>query len=158
MRRGFTLIEVMIVIAMLAILVAIAVPNLISARKNANEAGAIASLKVLQTAQGLFREQDIEGDGETDYATSLGELGNSVLIDPELAAGLKSGYRINLGASTAQPLYLWFATADPTNPGGTGDRYFCTNHLGVITFTTLASIPLDTNSCALPAGTIPLGR
>lgn len=158
MRRGFTLIEVMIVIAMLAILVAIAVPNLIAARKNANEAGAIAALKAIHTAQGLFREQDLEGDGETDYAQSLTELGTAVLIDPQLAAGLKSGYRLDTAASTAQPLYLWFAVASPASPGSTGDRYFCSNQLGAITFTTIAAIPMDTNSCTLPAGSVPIGR
>ena len=56
LQKGFTLIELMIVIAIIAIIAAIAIPNLIEARKGSNEAAAIGAMRTLTTAQALFRE------------------------------------------------------------------------------------------------------
>ncbi len=158
MRRGFTLLEIMIVILVLSVIIVIAIPNLVSARKNANETGAIAAFKALHSAQGFFREQDLDKDGELDYAADLNELASVVLIDPTLSTGFRSGYAFQMGASTTAPLFLWFAVANPISPGSSGDRYFCMNHLGLVHFTSAAPIPLNTTDCVIPQGAVPIGR
>lgn len=86
-RSGFTLIELMIVIAIIAIIAAIAIPNLIEARKAGNEAAAIGTCRTAATAQALFREGN-NGDG----FLPLGGLGDAGLVDQPTAAGAKNGY------------------------------------------------------------------
>ena len=63
-QQGFTLIELMIVIALIAVVSALAIPNLIAARKASNEAAAIASVKSIASAQAIFRANDKDGDGK----------------------------------------------------------------------------------------------
>ncbi len=136
-ERGFTLIELMIVIAIIAIIAAIAIPNLIEARKGSNEAAAIGALRTLTTAQALFREGDKEKDGTLDYATVLSDLSattNGSLVDGVLGSGTKQGYAFLISAAT--PQFTWSATAAPAVPGKSGDRYFFVDESGVIRFST----------------------
>jgi len=67
---GFTLIELMIVVAIIAIIAAIAIPNLLSARLNANETAAIATLRTISTAQAQFQQRakaDVDNDGVGEF-------------------------------------------------------------------------------------------
>lgn len=150
MRRGeaaFTLIELMIVIAIIAIIAAIAIPNLIEARKSANESAAVASLKTIATGEAIYREQDKDGDGTLDYG-ALADLSQYNIIDPLLGAGTKQGYRFGAHPSTTMPDQLWWATTEPVILGTTGDRYFGTNHNGLIYYTTdTAGATLDPATC-----------
>ncbi|MGE0706899.1 MAG: prepilin-type N-terminal cleavage/methylation domain-containing protein [Planctomycetota bacterium] len=137
-RKAFTLIELMIVIAIIAIIAAIAIPNLIEARKHGNESAAIGSLKAIASAQALFREGDRETDTTLDYG-SLAELSATNLIDPILGTGTKSGYTFAATAdlsdiANSSNLYRWEARAQPASQGTTGDRSFITNQSGVIYF------------------------
>lgn len=152
-RRGFTLIELMICIALIAIVLAIAIPNVLSARRNANEAAAIGHLKTLSNAQTLFREADKEGDSEYDFGT-LAELSDTGMIDTSLGEGVRTGYRFETSPGSANPTFIWFAVANPVFPPSTGERYFCTNHFGQIYYTSQSSLTLNTTDCQLPTGVI----
>lgn len=158
-KKGFTLIELMIVIAIIAIIAAIAIPNLIEARKHGNEAAAIGALKTINTSQTLFREGDKEGDGTLDYGT-LQDLSNTTLIDSVLGSAKKQGYLFDCNPAATTPEFLWFATANPASPTTTGDRYFCTNHAGVIYYTGLQGNSIDSNvvSCSIPSNLLPVGK
>ena len=69
--RGFTLIELMIVVAIIAIIAAIAIPNLLRSRMAANETAAIAACKSFATAEDIYRRTDYNKDGALEYAQAL---------------------------------------------------------------------------------------
>jgi len=159
MRKGFTLIELMIVIAIIA---AIAIPNLLEARKSGNEAAALGSLKAITTAQTLYREGSKDSAGNNNYAT-LTQLGATNLVDTVLGGGnfTKTGYSFGSEPSsvTTSAPFVWYATADPVVPKNTGDRYFATNNSGVIYFTLGGFVTVDplTGSIA-PSDASPIGK
>ena len=70
MKKGFTLIELMIVVAIIAIIATFAIPNLLRSRIVANETGAIAGLKALVSHEEVFRSSDSDGDGTKNFLTS----------------------------------------------------------------------------------------
>jgi hypothetical protein len=141
----------------LGIAAAIAIPNLIEARKHGNEAAAIGALKTMNTAQAIFREGDKDYDELLDYGT-LAELSASTMIDGVLGSGMKQGYVFDCAPSRATPEFLWFAIANPVVPGTTGDRYFATNHAGVIWYSTTRAFTMNTDTCDVPTDAIPVGR
>ena len=140
-------------------MVAIAIPSMIEPRKGGNETAIIGALKTIGAAQGLFRESDMEGDGNLDYGTlsELATSGTTGLIDRVLGSGTKQGYlfQATYGATTSE--FLWFAVARPTIPGTTGDRYFCTNHEGVTFYTFSQPFVLNSTDCQIPPGVQPVG-
>jgi len=158
-KKGFTLIELMIVIAIIAIIAAIAIPNLLAARKNGNEAAAIGALKTLNSAQTLYREGDKDSNTTLDYG-NIQQLSNTTMIDGVLGGGTKQGYVFDCRPSSTTGQFLWFANANPAAPTTTGDRYFCTNHAGVIYYTAGqgASIVINTADCSIPTTLLPVGK
>lgn len=131
-RKGFTLIELMIVVAIIAIIAAIAIPSLLRSKITANESSAIASLKTMVTAE----EQYKSTSGSTVYGT-LAELSGATppYIDTVLARGKKSGYCFLLTVGSPADSN-WYALANPVLLGKTGNRRFFVDSSGVIRFNT----------------------
>ena len=139
-----------------AVIAAIAVPNLIEARKQGNEAAAIGALKTISTSQMLYREGDKDADGELDYGT-LTELGQHDLIDSVLASGTKQGYFFEVRVSPDNPEFEWAAIANPAVPGTTGDRAFFISHMGVVYFSPKAPVALG-DGTEPPTGMMSVSR
>ena len=125
-KKGFTLVEIMIVVAIIALLAAIAIPNLLRARHNANESAAIATLRTISTAEESFRA----AQNPNTYGT-LVQLGALPLpyIDTTLATGTKQGYIFTITALTVN---TYTCTAAPVTLNTTGTRTFSVNQTGVI--------------------------
>lgn len=148
-RRGFTLIELSIAVVIIVIVAAIAIPNIVSSRKNANESAAIGHLKTLSNAQTMFRESDKDNDLRADFG-NLQELSNTTLIDGSLGSGRRTGYIYDTDQCSDNPEFLWFALANPAFPPQTGERYFCTNHRGQIFYTISNAISPNYTSGDMP--------
>jgi type IV pilus assembly protein PilA len=127
-QKGFSLIELLIVVAIIGIIAAIAIPNLIASRKAANESAAISSLRTVGSAQQMYRQML---GGNVNFAADLVALGptGAKLIDDALgssATPTKSGYAFTMAGAGA----TFTANADPSSNGGT--RHFFTDESGVI--------------------------
>jgi len=84
-QSGFTLVEMLVVAAIIGILLAIAIPNLLKARISSNEANARKLLQVLRDAESLYANQDINNDGTFNYTDLIGNSSTAnSLICPEL--------------------------------------------------------------------------
>ena len=127
-RKGFTLVEIMIVVAIIILLAAIAIPNLLRARHNANEAAAIASCRTLSTAQESFRAAQTV----PSYANRLTDLSGVTppYIDTTLGTGTKQGYIYAFQGTTNNNEYTIAATPVDTNV--TGTRVFRVDESGVV--------------------------
>lgn len=139
-EQGFTLIELMIVVAIIAIIAAIAIPSLLNARKAGNEASAISSLRTLTTVNEQYRTRF------QSYSDGLANLQAAGYIDTILGAGAKSGYNFAYPAPATPN--VWAVTGTPVEDGDTGDRRFFVDQTGVIRFEqaavpTNASPPID---------------
>jgi len=145
--NGFTLMELLIVMAIIAILMLIAIPTVGSLKKKANDLSAIQSIHTIINSENMY-ESNYPTNG---FACSLQALGGdpktgapsataAQLIQPDLASGLKSGYiftiancsKINAGCSDRITGYT--ITAKPQTVGSTGDRSFCSDQSGIIKF------------------------
>ena len=125
-KSGFTLIELMIVVAIIAIIAAIAIPSLLNARKAGNEASAISSLRTLTTVNEQYRTRF--ATSTIGYADTLANLQASGYIDSVLGSGTKSGYTFTYAGTRT----TWACNANPQTAGTTGDRFFFVNESGVI--------------------------
>jgi prepilin-type N-terminal cleavage/methylation domain-containing protein len=138
-NRGFSLIELLVVVAVILIIVAIAIPNFIRSRMRSNEASAVQSLRNISTAEIVY--STVYGIGFSDSLAKLSGNGvvvdqsNAGLIDEVLAAGLKSGYVIAFTPGATDPqghVGTYSVAADPQSPGSTGQRHFYADQTSVI--------------------------
>jgi prepilin-type N-terminal cleavage/methylation domain-containing protein len=158
-QKGFSLIELLIVVAIILIIAAIAIPNLLRSRMAANEASAVGSIRSINTAEVTYSSTF----PDSGYAAALANLGgtvaactppalasiaNACLIDPVLTVGVKSGYLFTaVGANPINNINTTFAsTGLPSTPGQTGNRGFGSDQSGVIYYTLTGIAPVATSS------------
>lgn len=140
-QRGFSLIELLIVVAIILTIAAIAIPNMMRARISANEASAVASLRTITTAETTYASTY----PTIGYTCSLTELGpptgsnplspsGAGILDSVLAGGQKAGYNFGLQDCAGTPKANYTSTAVPVVVGGSGGRSFCSATPGVINY------------------------
>ncbi len=150
-QAGFSLIELLIVVAIILIIAAIAIPSFLSSRMAANEASAVESLRTIQSsltayaitysAVGYAAQLSDLGDGGTSpcVATPI----QACMIDSTLASGIKSGYVITYVQDASNtPSTAYIINSDPISRGSTGRRSFFTNTPGVIRYNGAAAATL----------------
>lgn len=154
-QRGFSLIELLIVVAIILVIAAIAIPNMLKARISANEASAISSIRAINTAQVTYAVTY----PTSGYADNLAKLGaptsgavsstNAGLLDWVLGCPTqpcpKSGYQFSVVNVVGTPVSSYSVVGVPQAVGSSGMRGFCSDRMNPL----LADMAGGTN-CTVP--------
>ena len=159
-QKGFSLIELLIVVAIILIIAAIAIPNLQRAKMSANEASAVAGMHTIFTAEAAYYAQGWSNPGALGFSATLQDLGNSTGCNPPsitsacqldnvmanaiTPATAKSGYYFTYVPITTGSLNVGFSlNADPSARGSSGQRSFYTDQSGVVRYNAAASATMS---------------
>lgn len=138
-QSGFSLIELLIVVAVILVICAIVVPNYLSAKMRANESATVANMRALVSAQALYMHMF----PEVGYAPDVKSLGGNATPPASGAAGLvpselagpSNGYKLSITARADGAVNVGYnITGVPTRPGVSGRRGFCANESGAISY------------------------
>jgi type IV pilus assembly protein PilA len=141
-QKGFSLIELLIVVAIILIISAIAIPSFLRSRMQANEASAVSSLRMINTAAITYASTYVD----LGFPATLADMGGATpctssstsacLLDDSIAQGTKSGYALAWAGDGLTPSSAYTTTATPVVVGASGQRMFCTDQSGVIHYDT----------------------
>jgi prepilin-type N-terminal cleavage/methylation domain-containing protein len=156
-QEGFSLIELLIVVAIIGIISAIAIPNLLASRRAANEGSALATMRVIFSSEATY--QATTGAGQYGSLAQLGTAGlvDSVVAGATTAATAKSGYVFACVTVPTAPVPAFDATTIPaafTGIAATGTRSFYTNESGVMYFNLAATAPTADATTRVVTGTV----
>lgn len=164
-QKGFSLIELLIVVAIILIIAAIAIPNLLRAKISANEASAVGSMRSIVTAEVSYNAAGwSSGTTPIGFSNALTDLGagtgggscnpptstttcylDNVLANATTSSTAKSGYYFAYTNGGAIPNTYFSVKGSPATPGQTGNRYFFTDQTGVIRFNPSAAATASDN-------------
>jgi type IV pilus assembly protein PilA len=139
-QKGFSLIELLIVVAIVLIISAIAIPSYLRSRMQANEASAVGSVRMINTSAVTYASTYVD----VGFPVNMADMGganpcsasstSACLLDDTVAQGMKSGYSFVWTGDGAIPSVAYSLTGTPLVVGGSGQRMFCTDQTGVIRF------------------------
>jgi len=161
-QKGFSLIELLIVVAIILIIAAIAIPNLLRSKMAANEASAVGSVRTITTSQVAY--SSTYGVGYTNLANLATPAAGcaatgataavACLLDSNLAGGTKSGYTFislsNVVGTTATPAVAFNTSAVPQALGQSGQNSFCSDESGVVRRDTAGAVHATCSTSSLP--------
>ena len=144
-ERGFSLIELLIVVAIILIVAAVAVPNLLRSRMSANEASAVASMRTVITSEIVYSSTYANGfssdlvslsDGGTPtncIPPAVASASSACLLDSNVASGTKNGYVFTYVPSGSGTFDTYVLNGDPGSSGA-GQRHFFSDQTNVLRF------------------------